>query len=482
MLKFFHKYFTFFIFTYFIIAFIIFKDDYFFGDAITSTSRAATNIYEHGIYFYPAGFDPGHPPTYAILLSYCWIIFGKSLFVSHAYGIAWCIFLFLGFRKVCSLFLDHEHTNYASILALAHPTFISQNAMMLNTAMLMGCFLWAFYFLFSKQKLKLIFMLCLMMASHLQGAFFLASIAVADFVVSRKELSIFNFLKAKFLTYSIPFILFMIWLIIHYQHSGWWLISPDFTDTHESNSILQVVKGLVYCAWRFVDYGMIIPFIIYFYLKFKNKNIFNYDSFLWITLIVSSIIMSLVLKNTIAHRYFLGFELLLLIVVVKEITLLNSGIYLFYIAIVTALILGNFIYYPGKTIADANIRYRDFFGSFKSFLTERGNGAEYYSKAPIANPAKLMDLRSQEDFIKRIGKPLDSLSMVVTSNVCAEFTKEENEILSGWYGKSFENGAVYINLYLNPKYHGKPEPHYEFNLREPGTFEKWMIKMKNIFK
>ncbi len=114
LLEFFHKYFIILVFVYFLSALLLFKNDYFFGDSISSTSRLTNHIYDSGELFYEQGFDPGHPPTYSILLAYTWKIFGKSLFISHLYGITFCVFLFIGFRKLSGLFLDREHTNYAS--------------------------------------------------------------------------------------------------------------------------------------------------------------------------------------------------------------------------------------------------------------------------------------------------------------------------------------------------------------------------------
>ncbi len=475
----FHQYFSILAALFFAMLFYIFRGDYFFGDAITSTSRSTTYIFEQGIYFYPSGFDPGHPPTYSILLAFCWKLFGKSLLVSHAYGMLWCVILFVGFRKVSRLFLSLHYTNYASVLVLMHPTFISQNAMMLNTSMLMGCFLWSIYYLVSKQNLKLTIILSIMIVTHLQGSFFLASIAITDFIINRKTTPFLSFLKTKFLVYAIPFILFLGWLLVHYYHAGWWIISPDFSDAHETNSLLQVVKGLAYCTWRFIDYGMLVPILIYFIAKIRSKKIDDPDLLLWIPLLVSSIIMSLILKNTIAHRYFLGFELFLIILTIREISFYSKQQAIYYIMMMVAFAAGNFIYYPGKTIADANIRYRDSFGAMGAMYQDLSPNKNIFSKAPLANPMKYINLQSDDTYLKRIDWPMESLPAVVSSNVCAEFTTTENEILNTWYGKSYEHGAVYVNYFLNPKYNEKPT---NWKLREPGILETWMSKLKKKFK
>ena len=149
------------------------------------------------------------------------------------------------------------------------------------------------------------------------------------------------------------------------------------------------------------------------------------------------------------------------------------------------MISGSIFYYPGKTIADANIRYRDYFKCY-SLLSSQIQNKIVYSKAPIANDFKYLKPESSsydnanEPIIKRINEtPLDSLPCVVSSNICAEFTPEENRQLLDWYGRSFENGAVYVNVFLNPKFNAKPDG---WNVRELGKFEKLMIQLKQKFK
>ena len=483
-----HRYFLTISVLYFLCLFWVFKNDLFFGDAISSTSRLASTIFDSGSIFYPEGFDPGHPPTYSILLVLFWALLGKTLAVSHCFGMIWCLILYLGFRKVCGLYLDEKYTNYASILALIHPTFITQNAMMINTAMLMASFIWAVYFLLSKQILRYTLVLIVMTLSHLQGAFFLVGLALADLFLNFTPgifTSIIKFSKTRFVVYLTPFVFFNGWLFLHFTHSGWWLISPDYSDTHQSNTITQVIKGFLYCGWRFSDFGMIVPIFIYTLLKFKKHHFTKIDSLFWITFSITTIIMSLVLKNTIAHRYFLSLALLFLLIVVIEISRASKYKKLFLSIIFVSLISGSIFYYPGKTIADANIRYRDYFKCY-SLLSSQIQNKIVYSKAPIANDFKYLKPESSsydnanEPIIKRINEtPLDSLPCVVSSNICAEFTPEENRQLLDWYGRSFENGAVYVNVFLNPKFNAKPDG---WNVRELGKFEKLMIQLKQKFK
>ena len=477
--QFFHKYFYGIMGGYFLVLLYVFGQDPFFGDSITSTSRLATNIYENGTIFYAFGSDPGHPPLYSLFMALSWKLFGKSLLVSHIYGMLCCVFLLMGFRKLCSLYLNSTYTNYATLLVMAHPTFITQNAMMLNTAMLMGLFLFGVYYLLSNKALLFVLVTSIMMLTHLQGAYFLAAFAVGDFYLHWKKLEWKQFFVTRFFVYAIPFSVFMLWMIVHYKHAGWWIKSPDFTDTAETNSIGQIVKGLVYCIWRFIDYGMIIPIVLYAYFQWKRKSATLNTQVFWVLVIVTSIILSITLKNTIAHRYFLGLECWFLILFMNVLPTSSLPQRIIYITTFLFLCIGSFIYYPGKTIADANIQYRGYFEIDQYAMKSYDDTSKVYSKAPIANPSKFIDLGSDNVAILRIGENLDSLPIVISSNICAEFTHEEQETLSHWYGRSFEHGAVYMNYYLNPKFYDKPEG---WQLRSPGGLELLILKLKKQYK
>jgi hypothetical protein len=72
--------------------------------------------------------------------------------------------------------------------------------------------------------------------------------------------------------------------------------------------------------------------------------------------------------------------------------------------------------------------------------------------------------------------PLDSLPAIIQSNVNAEFSGSDKRFLrEHFYGTSYESGAVYINVFLNPRYYSKP---VGWQLRKPGIAEEWMGRLK----
>ena len=152
-----------------------------------------------------------------------------------------------------------------------------------------------------------------------------------------------------------------------------------------------------------------------------------------------------------------------------------------YVLLLFSLIFGNVLYYPGKTIGDGNLAYHSYFELAEKIKNDFSDTTIFYSYAPIANPSQLMYLNDDGLKVERInGQNLDSLPAIIQSNLNAEFSSADKQILNEkFYGKTYQKGGVYVNVFLNPKFYSKPEG---WKLREPSRIENWMIDIKNRFK
>lgn len=466
--------------------FLFVKDDPFFGDAIASTSRAAVYIYEHGLQtiFYPAETDPGHPTLYVYLLACWWKLLGKTLWASHLYAAMWNIFFAYGFYKVCTTLLEKTYANIVFVTAVFFATFLSVSAMMLNTSALMGCFFLSFHALLTRNKKRFTLFASLMMLTHLQSAFFLLSLATAEFVapLNNKRFNGIEWFKANFWKYAIPFLVFANWLLLHKQHTGWILQSPYFTDTSEINSFMDFVRSILMVVWRLADYGMISCWLVigYFALRYRKED---RELLMLFTMVAcTSLVMAIVLRNTIGHRYFLAFNMLAVLFAARAIINQSKRVQkILWSIIVVSLVAGNFLYYPGKTLGDATLAYRSYF-KIEGQLEDHFKSLMFFSHAPLANPGELTHLSRRPLHIERINEvPLNSLPAVIQSNLNAEFTPAQIDTLtSSWYGKSYESGAVYVNVFLNPRFYAKPENAWQ--LRQPGFIEQRMKEWKEKLK
>lgn len=462
------------------------KDDPFFGDAITSTSQAANHIFDQDLQtiFYPLQADPGHPTFYAYLLALCWKLFGQTLWVSHAFSCVWAIILIFAFRNIAKQLLPLEQANFATILVLIFPTYLSQSAMMLNTVALMSFFLFAVYAILIQNRWLLLVAAVFMCITHLQSVFLLLSLACFDLYRSVYLLKIQQFiswLKSRFIIYTIPVLVFGLWIWLHKQHTGWVLVSPQYSDIEEFNTLSEYIKAMLLIGWRLVDFGM-LPFYLVLILVFYNQKEQRKELLQWLVLIVPCCLaMAVFLSHTIGHRYFMAFGMLVIIAAVHAIQYLKPmGKILLFVAFGISLLAGNFLYYPGKILGDATLAYRNYFTIEKQLLNEYGDTL-FFSHAPLANDRNLRYLSENGLTIDRINETsFDSLPVILQSNVNAEFTHEQIDYLTeNWHGKSYENGPVYVTVFWNPKFYPTAT---ERSFRQPSTFEKWFTGLKQQIK
>jgi hypothetical protein len=462
------------------------KNDPFFGDAIASTSQAATQIYNNHLstIFYPLQADPGHPTAYSYILAIVWKIAGRTLWISHLYSCVWAIVLVYAFRKVAGALLTTFYVNISTVLVLVFPTYLAQSAMMLNTVPLMCFFLFAVYGVLTQHRAVICVASVCMCATHLQAPFLLLSLASFDVyrtVIVLKQLTLVKWLLNRWIYYTLPVIVFTTWLFVHYHHAGWLLVSPQYNDVKNLNTIGEYIKAMMLIIWRLLDYGMLPVYLVLGFGFFKQKQSRKELLQLLILIVPCCLAIAIFLSNTIGHRYFMAFGMLAILVAVAVVSQLKPAVQNgLFILLFTSLVAGNFLYYPGKTIGDATLAYRSFFPINKSIQQQYGNTV-FFSHAPIANPAELMYLQAQGFWCKRLNdQPLEDIPAIVQSNINAEFSQDEIHYLTqNWFGRSYENGAVYATVFFNPKFYKQTEPS---NFRQPSTVERWMLEAKANIK
>lgn len=461
-----------------LVLFFIIKNDPFHGDAVTSTARAALNIYNHNLYtiWYPPNFDPGHPTLFPYLLACCWMVFGKSLVISHFIIIIISFFILFVTRKIALHYCHETKANLATLLAGCYSVFVAQQALLLNTPLFYLFVLLAFYYLIKQQKLGFVISTVLMELTHLQANFFLLAFGIIYcYQVFKNKETIPQFFKNGLLLFLPAVTVLGIWLYVHQQYFGWAFLSPNYTEHNDIKGIKQFVQSVFLIIWRLVDNGMLTIYGLLIYLFFKqklNKELFIFSS---IILIVNSLCMAMFLYNTIGHRYFMISQFLYVILLIEA----SNKKQLKWIAslVLVSLIIGNIMYYPGKVIADTNLQYRNFF-KLEQQVKSNFDSIPFYSYAPISSSADIRYLDGDKGLkISSLNDlNLDTIPALLQSNVNAEFTKPQRDFLyHNWYGNSYENGAVYVNVFLNPKFYNKPN---WFKLREPSSFEKKLQEVK----
>jgi hypothetical protein len=466
-------------------AYLWFVNDPLFGDAISSTYYAANHIYTNNLLtlFYGPEVDPGHPTLYAWLLAGCWKIFGQSLSVSHAFSACW-MFGFTGvFLVLANRMLYQHYVALAAGTLVLFSTYLSLSAMVLNTSMLVFLVLLSAYAIIIQNRFLLVLANCLMVCVHLQGTFFVLANVCAIFCINFGVVGILHTVKRYLFAFLLPLLLFACWLLLHKSHTGWYLQSPHYTDLEKHTTVLGTALNVLRILWRLADFGM-LPVHALAVLAIVRKRAHKSLGVVYISyLAINATIMLLVLHATIAHRYFFPIHALAIILAYQYVSSM-SGKWQVALSLftVTAVISGNFLYYPGKTIGDATLAYRNYFDLEKTIVHDLAYTYSLKSLAPIGNTTRSKYLDNRYRDIKRLDlAKLNDADVVLQSNINAEFDQATIRFLqNNWYGTTYASGPVYVNVYLNPlRTKVKPEG---WALRKPDFIEKQVIKLKDVFR
>lgn len=460
------------------------KDDPFFGDSIASTSKAALAIYDSGFttIFYPESVDPGHPTLWPFLIALCWKIFGLHLWVSHFAGILTGLLLIFSLRKLFLLVSPAPVVHILLLVSCCFATYLSMNIMMLNTTLLMAFCVLAVYAMMAEKKIMFIAITSLMMLTHLQASYFLAGLITADYwiAVRQNNKRFIEWIKDAFIKYSVPALVLLGWLVAHYNHVGWFLHSPNYSDAQSLKGVKSFIRSVAIITWRLVDYGMLPVHCITLAAIWRGAVNVKLATIFSVMLVVTTLIMAITLEHTIGHRYFLVFQLISIGIAISYCSTLQPKYFARCIGfIVVSLLAGNWLFYPGKTLGDATLAYRNYIGIEKQ-LEHDFTGYTFYSYAPIANPPRSKFLTEQGILIRRMDPDsFNTFPAILESNLNAEFTSEQRSYLAAnWYGKSYENGPVFVNVFLNPLFYPKPSG---WELRKPSVIEQKLVEIKKTF-
>jgi hypothetical protein len=464
--------------TFQLVLFLVIKNDPFHGDAVTSTARATLHIYNNDLktIWYPPSFDPGHPTLFPYLLAILWTIFGKSLLISHLFILIISFFILLVTRKIALHYCHETKANIATLLAGSYAIFVAQEALLLNTPLFYLFVLLAFYNLLKQHKTGFVISTVLMELTHLQANFFLLAFGIIYcYQTFKNKETIAQFFKNGIILFLPALVTLSVWIYAHHLQFGWAFLSPNYAEHNDVKGLKQFIQSVFLIIWRLVDNGMITVYILIIYLIFKqklNKELFIFSA---IILVINSLCMAIFLYNTIGHRYFMisQFMFIILLIEASSKKQFKSVVSL----AILSLIFGNFMYYPGKVIADTNLQYRNFF-SLEKQVKHHFDSIPFYSYAPISASSNIRYLAESKGLkISSLNDlNFDTIPAILQSNVNAEFSKPQRDYLyKNWYGNSYENGAVYVNVFLNPTYYKKPS---WFKLRKPSFFEQKLLEIK----
>ncbi|MBI1306692.1 MAG: hypothetical protein GC181_08770 [Bacteroidetes bacterium] len=452
--------------------------DPFFGDAISTVSRCAWQIYDSGFsdIRYPMGQDPGHPTTFPFLYALIWRVFGTGLPQSHSinillsFGIVWQLVRWMRLSG------RDESAWLAAFLMLCVPQFISHTAQM-NTHLPLTFFVLSLAISLQwGKKYEPAIWSVLLLITHLQGLYYLVPVWLWWFWINKKTIA--EKVRYTLLNSLLPVLTFALWLFWHHHKTGWWISSPDYASHRGMPSPGGIIYNLFLAVWRISDYGQIALFIIPAFLILKKRKEISRKDPIILFLIVfafNALALAVTTQTGPAHRYVfpaLPFLVLANVYGLRQIRLPYR------IGLFAILLSGHFWFYPGKVLGDATLTYRNVFPLLTEVKSEF-DSVQIYSYAPLGNPEKFTVLETEKNIFNLMyDTSMTEVAYVMASNIGGDFSDEEKNILNTWPVRTFEKGNVYLQVFANPEFGDIKNP----NPRKPGNFEKFILELKNKLK
>lgn len=421
------------------------QDHVFFWDTVQLSAKQAYWFYNNGLgsFLLPPDLDSGHPPLMGWYLALCWVVFGKSLMVSH-----WAMFpviLAINYGLYRVIRLLHPTKDWSVWLMLIFwfdPVLAGQLALVSPDLLLVAGFLTALLGILKSQRAYLIGGILLLSLISMRGMMTALALFVYDWSLGARFRPKEGF--RKLLSYLPGFAGALIFLAWHYLRKGWIGYHPDSPWAPSFELIVDpgmFIRNTVILTWRLLDFGRIFFWLALFWLIWQKRKRPDLLKLFALPLILALVFFPVMVlyAHLSAHRYLLPFFLALSL---SSLQLLQGSLDLavakkIKILIIIGLVTGNCWVYPA-TVAqgwDSTLAHIPYYRNSKvvlDFMEAQGIAPDSTGTAfPEIGPRKYRDL-SDED-AGMVGKNLSGQSLVFYSNVMNDFSDAElEELQANW--------------------------------------------------
>ena len=415
----------------------------FFWDTVQLASKQAHWFYKNDFQYFslPEIIDSGHPPFFGLYLACCWKMFGKSLIVSHLSMFPFLLSIVWLLQEIGTYWVNFEKAKYLVLLVLADPFFAGQSVLVSPDIVLVFAFLLSIYGILYQKTACLIIGNCLLALISLRGM-------VVCFALFLWWV-IFSFLKREKMLFGkkmIPFlpagILAFIFLIYHYQATGWlgYHSNSPWAGSFEKVNLHGFIKNIVVLIWRMMDFGRIFLWGVLLWVMFQKrfllKRKLGSKPLMLISLFVILFFLLtpslLIHKGLLGHRYLLpivlSLSMLLYYIVFKFIQNRKNQKWLFSIAFI-GLLSGNCWIYS-KTIAQgwdatlAHLPYYHLRAKMIDFIdTQQISYENIGTVFPNIGPFEIYDLNERREGFVR--KDFEKNHYLFYSNIFNDFSEKE---------------------------------------------------------
>lgn len=436
-------------------------DHVFFWDTIQLGSKHAHFYFESGFssLLLPEQMDSGHPPLFGLYLATGWVIFGKSLMISHLLMLPFVWFLVYQWYRLGKYLGGEQLLPYFMLLLLVDPVVASQSILISPDLPLIGCFLLLLNSILQKRingKMLAVIGLGLISMRGMMVGFLLFFWEWLIYSKKDKNVSWLRHVVALLWPYLPGGLLAMVFLAFHYLERGWigfheaseWAPSFALADTK------QVIKNIMVLVWRLLDFGrvfiglalggLLLVFVKRMGWKASWKEtIVRQISLLFVFLLVGLSISFIRYAGLQQHRYLLPLFLTLTALFYLFLIHFPSPLLkpkakrLLLLIVILGLFSGNFWVYPDKISQGwdstlAHWPHYELRTDMLHYLQKEGIELEQVGTAfPEIGPLKYKDLSEESAGFKE--KDLSRDAYVLYSNIMNDFTDEEiNELQTNW--------------------------------------------------
>lgn len=447
-----------------LITFILFwfsKDTGIFWDNVIFAGKMGNHLFENGLFSwnFPNRFDPGHPPFLAFTLASGWMIFGKSLLVSHTMLIPFVFGLLLQIYRLCEFYFQKSKIRIlVFFLILVEPTLSTQFILISPEVIQLFFFFLAINALIRNQTFLKIIALGFLGIVSFRGMLLCSGIFIFEIgnLIISKNVNYKSNLKKIAIQYLLGAIPALLFIAGRLYFKGWISSHPDspWVEYGQTVDIQGFFRNIVVLAHRYLDFGKVFIFLILTYGMFNFKILKNKANKQLLLLSVLScigiILISLKNNNPFGHRYFIASYTALILLVCNMIFNQKwKHKYVFYSILFLGLITGNFWIYP-KDIAQgwdaslAHIPYHNLRRQAITYLDNENISLDSVTTfSPNANKLDNIDLNDDEREIL----PFNNSKFAMYSNVYNLNDEELDQIDSNYeLIQRFSKNRIYVDI------------------------------------
>lgn len=403
-------------------------------------------------------------------LAAVWMIFGKSLIVSHwaMFPFLWATF-WLAYRIGDDLG-GRRNAWFLPLLLLADPVFMGQAALVSPDLVLVAAFLAVLYGIVGKRPvlkgMGLVFLALISMRGMMCVPLLLAFDVLGETSFWMNRRSLFRQVTRKLPPYLPAGFLAGAFLFYHYWQAGWIGYHPDspWAPSFQRVDLAGFLRNFAILGWRTLDYGRLfecLAILAGFWMLRRRQPELKLEILPWALLVILTFLIlspSLLLHRYLsAHRYLLPIFISLHLLLFQLLLLLPKSYQQrrWWLApILIGLVTGNLWIYP-RHIAqgwDATLAHLPYYELREEMLTyiERENIplAEIGTVFPEIGPLKFRDLSDREAGMKAADVKKDRY--IFYASVMNDFTDEMLRTLKKEYQplNSMKKSRIEVILYI----------------------------------